>query len=61
MKKILNFLKEEYILLTKFGPVQRKWLRFLKNNPHKQGVGSLGYRICESYNVCCLGQFFTNG
>lgn len=57
MKKLINWLKEEYILFTQFGPIQRKWLRFLKNNPERQGKGALGYIENNEEKVCCLGQF----
>jgi hypothetical protein len=57
MKNFINWLKEEYILFTQFGPIQRKWLRFLKNNPERQGRGFLGYKTNGIEYVCCLGQF----
>jgi hypothetical protein len=59
MKRIFNFFREQYILYTAFGPIQRKWLRFLKNNPDIQYKGKLGVK-CNNrlgYKACCLGQF----
>lgn len=57
IKELLKFIREEYILLTAFGPIQRKWLRFLKNNPDKQYKNKLGYNDGKSPKTCCLGQF----
>lgn len=58
IKQLINRIKEEYILLTMFGPVQRKWLRFLRDNPTLQHKKSLGTRWFDgTYKACCLGQF----
>jgi hypothetical protein len=60
MKLIIQRIKEEYILLTQFGPIQRAWLRFLRDNPDKQLRTKLGYRNSstgDNYKACCLGQF----
>jgi hypothetical protein len=55
---LIQKIREEYILLTKFGPIQREWLRFLKNNPLFQGKNRLGRKDPDgTYKACCLGQF----
>lgn len=39
----------------KLGPLQIKWIEFLRNNPGKQGKGCLG-KIKEGVEqMCCLG------
>jgi hypothetical protein len=41
----------------KLGPLQQKWVAYLKKNGHKQGKGALGY-IDEKdrrKKMCCLG------
>jgi hypothetical protein len=37
------------------GPLQRKWLEFLKANSHKQGRGQLGRKSNDTTKMCCLG------
>jgi hypothetical protein len=38
------------------GPLQQKWVNYLKRNGHKQGEGSLGYVDREGQKkMCCLG------
>jgi hypothetical protein len=56
--QLLKLIREEYILLTAFGPVQRKWLRFLKAHPEIQERRTLGIKKDDNtYTACCLGQF----
>jgi hypothetical protein len=44
----------------KLGPLQRKWVNYLKRNGHQQGEGSLGYLehtapLERELKMCCLG------
>lgn len=59
MKKLIQLIKEYYILYTAFGPLQRKWLLFLKNNPDVCTKCALGFKDNNArlgYKACCLGQ-----
>lgn len=38
----------------KLGPVQKRWVAYLKNNPERQHRGELG-RIRDGKKMCCLG------
>jgi hypothetical protein len=58
--QLFKLIREEYILLTAFGPVQRKWLRFLKAHPEIRETNKLGNKSNTDkfgYKACCLGQF----
>lgn len=39
----------------KLGPKQKKWIAFLKENGHLQGVGRLGKKDGNKIELCCLG------
>ena len=55
--KLLNKIKELWVLYVILGPNQRKWLLFLKNNPEKQYKKQLGLKYNNgNYYACCLGQ-----
>jgi hypothetical protein len=41
----------------KLGPLQKKWIKTLKNHPERQMKHSLGKLLTNgSYKCCCLGQ-----
>lgn len=40
-----------------FGPIQTQWLESLENNPERQHIRALGYKLPDgSYKACCLGE-----
>jgi len=39
------------------GPIQKEWLKSLREHPERQMSGQLGEGIPESYNACCLGEW----
>lgn len=39
----------------KMGPLQRKWVNFLKSNPELQHTGELGREVDGVNKMCCLG------
>lgn len=40
----------------KLGPIQKKWIKSLKEHPERQMSGQLGRQRNGSYKACCLGE-----
>lgn len=40
----------------KLGPLQKKWVKSLKEHPERQQKNALGKGNEEKYTACCLGQ-----
>jgi hypothetical protein len=40
----------------KLGPLQKKWVKSLKENPDRQLKDRLGVRSGDGYKACCLGE-----
>jgi hypothetical protein len=38
------------------GPVQKDWIKMLREHPERQHKNYLGFKIGDSENYCCLGQ-----
>lgn len=38
------------------GPVQKLWIKQLREYPERQTTGMLGYGTPEDYKACCLGE-----
>lgn len=38
------------------GPIQKEWVKSLRENPHRQTKGYLGMGTPEDYKACCLGE-----
>lgn len=38
------------------GPLQKEWVKTLREHPERQHTGSLGYKDGDIWNLCCLGQ-----
>lgn len=40
----------------KLGPIQKKWVKSLKENGHRQMTRRLGEKKGSEYTACCLGE-----
>lgn len=40
----------------KLGPIQKKWVKSLKENGHRQMRSRLGEKTKNDYTACCLGE-----
>ena len=40
----------------KLGPIQKKWVKSLKENGHRQTTRRLGEKTKNDYTACCLGE-----
>ena len=42
------------------GPIQKAWVKSLRDHPERQMGGALGVGDCKNYKACCLGQALIN-
>lgn len=55
MNKIINNIKK-FIGIDVLGPMQRKWVDYLKAHPEQQTTSCLGEKYIDgSIKMCCLG------
>jgi hypothetical protein len=40
----------------KLGPIQKAWLKSLREHPERQCSGKLGQKFNKNYLACCLGE-----
>ena len=40
----------------KLGPIQKEWIRRLREHPERQTEGMLAAKVGDSYKACCLGE-----
>ena len=40
------------------GPLQKEWVKTLREHPERQHTRSLGFKDEEGWHLCCLGQLY---